>query len=370
MSNIQVDTRTQALFPDGMNDSFIIKNNGPYAVYVDSDSAVNNSSLRIPPTGIMPWDSQRPLWIVGDASIPSGRFSNVVITRNSQPVAFNNDQDTVLYSSGQQVADPNIFVGTPVTTPIIDCSAWQTLRILTQVQPSRIKNQGDEYAIGDQISLSIRWFDSLQNDLGVDSYLIPYPSNEDPKLAAVSYSLATFTGITPQARVAIPVKGTYFQAKAVLQNTDLALFTVIGSTRDEATRTCFTKYDTLPHTGGGLATIPEFQALTSDSWSCAAIPSLSWPALYLPGITGTVNLSFVSGFTITTAGLMRFRSPFGGSAVPLWPDVSIPAVAAGVVTQVTINLPVDQPTKLTFPTIPQKAGPVNLDAWSLKLQYL
>lgn len=66
------------LFPEPLNDSVILTNNGPGTIYLDSDSSVSDSSFPLIPTATIVWDAHRALWCVS----PGGP-STLVYTRNS-----------------------------------------------------------------------------------------------------------------------------------------------------------------------------------------------------------------------------------------------------------------------------------------------
>lgn len=64
----------QVLFPQGLQEDFLVTNTGITSVYLDMDSSINKSSYRLRPLSSMVWSGGKPLWAVADKP-PSYRSS-------------------------------------------------------------------------------------------------------------------------------------------------------------------------------------------------------------------------------------------------------------------------------------------------------
>jgi hypothetical protein len=199
-----VTDATQPIYPDGLQSAFIINNNGPYSIYVDSVSSIGPSSILIPPTGWLAWDANQPLWVkrvslpaVGTAFTPTAPAPCVInITPNHNAVQFTNSIDKVL---GSWV--DNKGTGT-VASPLLECTAFNTL-IINLASPSMVYNVlGEAYSNLKTWNLQVRWYDALGDVITVDTYLIHGYFNDGATQSDVNaYTLG------PKA--ILPVKGTY-----------------------------------------------------------------------------------------------------------------------------------------------------------------
>lgn len=91
MTNFDITTQSQGIYPDGFNQSVIISNNGPATLYLDENSSISELSYAVPVLGTIVWDARRPLWM------KSKGLSHVNITRNGNLQVNTADRFFVLY---------------------------------------------------------------------------------------------------------------------------------------------------------------------------------------------------------------------------------------------------------------------------------
>lgn len=119
-----VGTTAQAIYPDGFQETFTLVNNGPYTIYLDSDSSVSTRSYPLPPTATIVWDEDRPLWVIA-----AGNFSELSMTRNG---SFANIRQLGTLDLLQTVNSAS----TTVDSDFLEVAAYETLVVVVNVSNS------------------------------------------------------------------------------------------------------------------------------------------------------------------------------------------------------------------------------------------
>jgi hypothetical protein len=228
---LTVTPAPQAVFPFGEQDTLVINNRGPWTIYVDSDSSINAHSHPIPPTGVMVWDAERPLWMMCDPSAGAvGGGSSVTITRNSSPSQFTNSTENVLISAqaatGPGVAwqsSDDIFgsFGDVKTASIIECSAYNSLTLMFKVPDANIIQQAAITSNNMHI-VQMYWYDVNGLMVAHDNFYVPFQW---------SIGSPTNTPLGWGARLVVPVRGAYFAMYFTTEITIQTQLRVIGTTR-------------------------------------------------------------------------------------------------------------------------------------------
>lgn len=375
MSQISVTAAPQAIYPDGFQESFIIYNAGPSAVVVDSDSAISDESMQIPPTGYLAWDQSRPLWVKArvspsdnglGVSLAEEAKATITITRNSQTPDFSNARTTRLLKK-----DLTVIMGNgSQDTGLVDCSAYKSLTLT--IQSSTYYNLGDT-ALSKWYTAAICWLDSAQNFLSMENLTIPAESAQllaDPVVTndqgqfAYGYSQSAL-GL--MSRVNVKVKGAYFIISLVpypLEASGEGTLRVVGSTIDIPEKMSITGGDWV-HIAGAASTL---QMVSMGSRSQTYI---SWGPtfrdLILPNLGPRLRIAWSTGQTVTVAGTLRIDNPLNavahyGTNIPI-PATAIPQGEA------TLTVPLFEPVRLRMSVIPQIAGPAPLALFYFNLTW-
>lgn len=282
---LNVSSASQAVFPFGEQDSFVITNNGPYTVYVDQDSSINEQSHPIPPTGVMVWDAGRPLWVVGSANMETGSFSEVTITRNSSPSAFSNFVDSVLYEA---VSGLSGFIQ---PSPLIETSAYKFLTLHLSC-PQQELLVGSGAAINDYFGVDVIWYDNKGGTVGTERYQsLPYAGG-DLSLPIEEKAV----------RIVMPVRGASCTIWATI-NGQITM-RVLGTTRDIRAGQFFGYYDTGVYCTAALDPVMFIgdDAVTLDLDNRAAQTQV-----IIPNVAHRVKLSWGYSSGTTVAGAVDVR---------------------------------------------------------------
>jgi len=357
MSTLTSTGAPQAIYPDGLQDAFIIRNNGPYTIYVDSDSSISSASYEIPPTGVMSWDANRPLWLLGS---PNGN-SSVTITRNSSPAVFTNDTDAVL-----DLRDFTIKAlgDLDATYPLIECTAFNAIQ-LTFTSATYVTGVALPVTLSANLMYTgtIDWYDRNGRIVGKDRFDCPAQLNDSDL-----QSVGAYTPING-SRITIPVRGSFFRLyvrfgwDGVTQHAIHSQ--IVGTTRELKKRMTWTQYETDVQSisgGGSQLTYAVSDGCGGEQWASGG---LSWASFAIPGITGHVVVKILTRSTSTTSGLVYFTDFSQNNQ--LTPST---AIAAGnfVYTELACYLPVFRPNIFVVNTVPKNAG-VPVDA-TLSVTYL
>jgi len=116
MSTFTIGESPQALFPEGLQEDFVVTNTGLSSIYLGNDSSVAVATgYRIPPLGTIVWSGHKPLWAVC-GNLPSYQQTNpartvdipgrLSTTRNTAPLALGPSTHDVslLYEMGNSGA--------------------------------------------------------------------------------------------------------------------------------------------------------------------------------------------------------------------------------------------------------------------------
>jgi hypothetical protein len=375
MGSFRITTTPQQIFPFGQQDSMVIQNNGPYAVYIDSDSSIDGNSHKIPPTGVMAWDNERPLWVVADSVAGPDSISTISVVRNSSPVDYSNDTDSTLTIFPQLAADTGFpAYGNSCISGVLDVSAYKTLSLQIYTNGSNWS-----YSAQDAINLTkswvvgVKWYDSNMNLLSGTTLSAPFNA-KGLAVGASDGMVSNFQGVQG-TRILIPVRGTFvnikIQTPQVLSTNDFNA-TLLGLTRILPTRVSFSPFEPMAYQGGNGNSII-YSTLSDDGFSLSTgdqnLVSDFYRNMTIPGLSKQIRVTLRWATPITVAGLFDVRSAWAGS-VPYGPSLPIPVAAAGGSLSATYDVPELTPVNLTFPNIPQSAGPVPTNPMHMSVTYL
>jgi hypothetical protein len=371
MATLTITEAPQAIYPDGLQDSFIIKNDGPFTVYVDSDSSIDAKSHPIPPTGSMAWDANRPLWMrcgainasdTGFIPATDASTSTVIITRNSTPAQFTNETDAVLLVKDISIIN---LGDNHVTYPIMECTAFNSLIFTFTSNTYRYTSRVGGITAQKMYVGTVVWYDHTGAIIGQDIFNCP---------AQTTFSDYSINGsFIPEygARITMPVRGNFFRVYLEIGWDAVASqqihSTVIGTTRTLPKRMTWTPYETDPHVlNGQIATSLDFvtaDGFASALWSDVGFP---WRSFILPGISETVRIRMITRSAGSTAGLVYFNDAIA-QGIQLYPSTTFPAAIFSYV-DLTVNLPIFRPNMFTVNAQVLNAG--NPVAMSLHVTYL
>jgi hypothetical protein len=217
---LSVGITPQAVFPFGEQDSFGIRNNGPWTIYVDQDSTVSeNTSHAVPPTGVLAWDQDRPLFMVCSSLAGAAGSSNVQITRNTSVSQFNNFVDSVLFRGNIAISS-----STPIDSGKLECAAYDAITLGLECSDMEWGVTGvGSLTTAKAYAVSVVWYDGNGNALYKEGARLPGYADPNHGIDPNPISKATFKVRGAFARFYITVTGGPFQVAT----------TVTGTTRDE-----------------------------------------------------------------------------------------------------------------------------------------
>lgn len=322
MPSYTVTTSAQELYRDGLNDSLILRNDGPYTVYVDNDATVNAASHAIPPTGVMPWDSLRPLYVSLDPSLGSSASSSLTIIRNSSAAFFTNKIDNVLLHETWSSPGANV---NPSQATLIEATAYETLTISVASPQAQINDMLDAFWSFDVL---VYWYDSAKNLIERTSMQM-YPP------------MSTLTGTANgpiRSRMNIPVKGTFVSVSVAPNYVGAATYDlrVLGNTRSAPDQMAFGFYDTSVWSPDALGT-EQYVMKNSVALSLGSFGKASY-GIYLPTLSNKLRVSWTTNSGTTVAGSIIFGNPLDFT-IRYSGAITIPAGAAGASGHGDVILP-------------------------------
>lgn len=321
MTLYTIGTQPQAIYPDGLQSSFAITNDGPWTVLVDQESSIGPGSYEIPPLATIVWDRHRALWIMAKPppSTPSaggaGGYvnSNVRITRNTDAITARGNATVKLaninYIGADTGADSEVFETNTFSSIIINLEHIPRYDYTTTAAPNA--NNPD---IADGVTTIVQWYSSTGALTQTDVYYSPF---QDSSVGSA------WGGAMPQ-RLVIPVLDAYCYIRVrKTSGTGIVLqqvfkYQVYGQLRE---LTSAFHYWTGPAGGSSLVypawprSISTDYQLGSDSftlveWSNAAVPGAIWISPVKPRllvrlratsvtVAGTLFLETVNLSTLT-----------------------------------------------------------------------
>lgn len=336
MGSLQVTTTPQAVILGSDGDSIVLKNDGPYTVYVDSNSSINSSSHAIPPTGTIAWDLNRELWIVADPIAGNNGYSSVSWIPNSQPAIFGNALDGILYTTS--FTDPN--AANPPQSTIYECTAYNSL-VISINTPALFYAVGEAFSTFKVHSIKITWYDSTGTQLQVETMNVPAYYDGSPGLVLIT----------------VPIRGSYV-AIVITPATALVFTTVrvLGTTRildrgvqAGAQRTAV-HYNPSLASGGATGMFP-----SADSVAVISTGTLATLNVLLPSPSGKLLVTWTTSTGGATAvGVIAFTSAITG--MRLAGDIPIPIAGNNVATEVI--LPLYEPVIMIIQPVKISGAPI------------
>lgn len=317
MGTLSVTGTPQAVYPDGLQDAFIIKNNGPYTIYVDSDSSIDVRSHSVPPTGVMAWDANRPLWMLG-SSLGS---SEVTLTRNSTPADFNNATDAVLLTQHTSLTSLSNF-----QTPVMECTAWETV-VITFTSPT-LTLTTQAISVNTVYQGVVQWLDLAGNIIGYDNFKLPFQA-ETSQYAPTG--ILQYLTPTAGSRLTLPVRGNFFRVvvyvPAIPPVGTIVNTKIVGTTRVLPMRMSYTLWENDPYMGNYIpnAPAPDYISPTGFGFNTYAYGGVrGWQSVAIPNLSDTVRVRALIQGNCTIAGLVYFTDAVN-TAIQLSVSTTVPA---------------------------------------------
>lgn len=321
MGELTIGTQPQAIYPDGQQDTFVITNNGPWTIYVDSDSSINeNVSHPIPPTGVMVWDAFRPLWMVCASLAGTSEGSRVTITRNSTPSVFSNYLDSVLADVTQTING-----SATLDTGVLECSAFDYITV-------GLNCAAMEYALGDllaaakQYRIDVVWFDSTGTPIVDDLVNLPgyYGGSESGFFTDPAYSKAILKVRGPFVQIGVSVQGAAKQVHC----------RVTGTTRPVSPGMIWNSFDSPQSINPPVGAV--------DASADYALIDMSGIAgtfqFYMPNLYRNAHVTYSNAAGATVAGTLSLRDPLSLAAGYISALFALPVALSHIVADLVLPL--------------------------------
>lgn len=329
MSQLTVGNQPQPLFLDGLNESVILTNKGPFTIYLDSNSSISTSSYPLPATASIVWDAMRPLWVMagGDSSVLAytlnGNVSNVerAATTDLLRSVVNTNQTDAL---GR-----------------FECSSYQTVILEFQSTLVWTTTAGPDAGVYHEVL--VQWYDANGRALNMQRYMCP--------------SLVPNSGIGA-AQLTLQARGDFCEITIDASAALTYSAQVYGTTRYRRNR-----FDWIFSAGSiGSAAYVDLADVAALDLTDGYASATTWVTrtaspVFVNQIGHEVTLSLHVTTSVTAAGLLRLRDFLTKASLE---DIVIPVVTGPQVIKRDMRIPVSRSVELAMVTDPTTAGNVNI----------
>lgn len=307
MSTFAITTAVQGIFPDGLGQSILLTNKGPYTIYLDSNTAVSQyTGIPLPPTGSLVWDAARPLFVVGAGP------AELQTTINGQAVDASRART---YNLLTRVVD----TGMPIQTDLLETGSYDTLVVDCQY------TNATALAVGQYVSCGVVWEDEFGISYETEQFAVWYDNSNQ------------------RARFFIPVRGprvTVSVSSDQFATMTAATLRVYGTSRQLPTLCMgFNQQDHMKWPSGGAA----------DSWSPSHLHFVDYDysTLYLDPLGSRMQLCVSINNSVTTAGRLFVRDGMTGSSTAFMGELPLPIVTGSNRQMGEFIVPVTAPIFIT-----------------------
>jgi len=352
MTRVSVATQPQSIYPYGQQEAVTIVNEGPWTVFLDSDSSVSEASYPLPPTGTIVWAEEKPLWAVapgGDqfkvAGDPNYSPSVLTMTRNSyQGVAPRaGTVDRLFKRQGVNLPADSTF-----TFPTIETASYNTLFL--QYNSADSGAGGGIPATDRSFELFVNWTDQNGRTVGNDKYVSPSTS-----------SLNLERGVI----ITVPVRGARVDVIFTYRDdtppaTSLFSFEVYGSSRIVRDRQDW-MVGQLP---SDYANAQSFNGAGDQASYSGYYKQTNWDRDYEPiflnGIGNDIQLIVSYQGAVTTQGRIHVRSYYDPSI--LFANLVVPVFGFSQQVVSNVIIPISTPVQIVPATgaTPATTNPVHI----------
>ena len=335
-----LDGTPQAIFPDGLQEDFLVTNTGITSVYLDSDSSIGLTSYRLRPLASLVWSGTKPLWALSGKP-PTYRgatyLDNIEAISSAQITVNRNNQNASTISSSytQPIASIPAFVGSGDT--LIRFDNLEVGHLETVVISFRTPNLSP-WSAAKLITADIGWY-------GDEVDTIPLGAAFAVQRVMSWYPDA---GVTSRFTLTIPVRAARM---AIDIQAEDAVITALSDVRVYG-RSAKTKLQVSGLWTNAIAFSPTLLIpLTAEddiiSWLSG---TYDFAPIYMMAKSSTIRISLRTHAAVTVAGTLLLVANgiwYGTMTIPVGP-------ANAVITQ-EFTVPLSAYLQLSAPTVPTPA---------------
>lgn len=317
---LTLTTQPQAIDLTGEQGDFVLYNEGPDTIYLDTNGSVGSAlSIPLAPLTYLPWRYQVPLWAVSRGL--STLFSVPAMdapTLNGSP-----RQQVIAKESGSASSSTGATV-----VSLAECAAYQSLIVSYACNLT--------FDVGNQIVWAVDWYDSDDNFLERTRGIV-----HPPRRTATALSSGFIS------RLYFPVKGSKFTLRVLSASADFSYdLSVTGDTNSRS-------YLLSPSFDSSASSPPDYPAVpvaftssgTIDGWSedWAAVTHVNgtWSSFAFKPLGRTLRLLFDFGASTNPTALGRFAifSPFGARVIMVQTLATATQFQEFTITRLPLSIP-------------------------------